>query len=182
MNGIDISEIAAQSLRNDENPFVIDPCEILLDALIRPVVHLIHVQAMNPDFQGTYCFEERSLEITIDAHDLSGRLHLRAEGPICIDEFIERPTWEFHDTVIECRLKAGLCLLSHRIRDFIKGITDGNLCGDFGNRIAGRLRCQSRGAAHAGIDFDDIVAVALRIERVLRVAATFDTEFPDDAE
>ena len=137
---------------------------------------------MNTNFKRTYCLEQRTFEITIDAHDFACRLHLRTERTVCIHELIKRPAWEFHDTVVKCGFETCFRFLSDRVRDFIERIADGNFCGDLGDGIASCLGSKCRGTAHAGIDFDHIVAVAIRIESILRVAAAFDSEFANDTE
>ena len=98
------------------------------------------------------------------------------------NEFVERPARKFHYTIINGRLKARLCLLRHGVRDFIERIADGNLGGNLRYGVSRRFRCQRRGTADARIDLDDIVAIAVRIECILRVAAAFDIQFTDDAE
>ena len=64
--------------------------------------------------------------------------------------------------------------------DLAERVADGDFCGDLGNRITGGLRGQRRRARDAGVDLDDHVFEAFRIERVLDVAATLDAEGVDD--
>ena len=98
------------------------------------------------------------------------------------NEFVERPAREFHDAVVNRRLETRLRLLRHSVRDFIERIADGNFGGNLRNGVSRRLRRQRRGTADTRIDLDDIVAIAVRIECILRVAAAFDIQLTDDAE
>ena len=172
---------AAQGFGDDKDAFIVDAGKILLDAGIVPFVHLVHVQAVYADFQGTDSFEESAFKVAVDAHDLARGLHLRAERMVSVDEFIKRPAREFDDAVVEGRLEAGFRLLCDSIRDFIERVADGDFCGDFRDRIARSLRSEGRRTADTRVDFDDVVAVAVRVEGILRVAAAFDAELADNA-
>ena len=100
---------------------------------------------------------------------------------ICVDEFIERPARELDHAIVDRRLKASLGLLCDGVHDLVERIADGNLRGYFGDGIARCLRSERGRSADARIDLDDIVAIALRIERILCVAAALDAELSDDA-
>ena len=182
MDLVDRRDAAAQRLGNDEDALVVDAREVLLDAGIVPGVHLVHVQAVHADLERAGRLEDGALEVAVDAHDLARRLHLRAERAVRVDELVERPARELDDAVVEGRLEAGLRLLGDGVRDLIERVADGDLRRDLGDRVARRLRSERRGAADARVDLDDVVAVAVRVECVLRVAAAFDAELADDAE
>ena len=100
---------------------------------------------------------------------------------VSVDEFIERPAWELHNAVVNRRLEARLCLLCNRVDNLVQRVTNRNFRGHLCNRIARRLGRECRGAADTGIDLDDIVFVALRIERILGIAAPFNAELSNDA-
>ena len=140
------------------------------------------MQTLYANFQRACRFQDSALKIAVDGHDFARRLHLRAEGVIGENEFVERPAREFHDAVVNRRLETRLRLLRHSVRDFIERIADGNFGGNLRNGVSRRLRRQRRGTADARIDLDDIVAIAVRIECILRVAAAFDIQLTDDAE
>ena len=182
MDFIDGGDAAAQGLGNDEDALVIDAREVLLDALVIPGIHLIHMQAVYADFQRTHSLEDGTFEVAVDAHDLARCLHLRAQRAVRVDELVKWPAREFDDAVVKRRLKAGFRLLRDGIRDFVQRIADGNLGRNLGNRITRSFRCQCRRTADARVYLDDIVFVAVRVEGILRVAAAFDAELADNAQ
>ena len=182
MNLVHRGNAAAQGFGNHEDALIIDAVEVLLDSRIIPGGHFRHGQAVYADFQRAHSLEDSAFKVAVNAHDLARGLHLRAQRLICIDELVKGPAREFHDAVVERRLKAGLGLLRYGVGDFIKRIADGNLGRNLGNRIARCLGGQCRGTAYTRIYFDNIVAVAVGVEGILRVAATFDTELADNAQ
>ena len=173
---------AAQGFGNHEDALVVDAVEVLLDSCIIPGGHFRHGQAVYADFQRTHSLENSAFKVAVNAHDLARGLHLRAQRLICVDELVKRPAREFYYTVVKRRLKAGLGLLRYGVGDFIKRIADGNLGRNLGNRIPRCLGGQCRGTAYTRIYFDNIVAVAVGVEGILRVAAAFDAEFADNAQ
>ncbi len=137
---------------------------------------------MRLDFQGADGFQQRGLEGPVDRHDLAGRLHLRPQFPVGADEFVERPTREFQDHVVDGRFEAGFGLAGHGVLDLVEPIADGDLGRDLGDRIAGRLRGQGAGPADPGVDFDDDIVGALGVESELNVATAFDAKLADDVQ
>ena len=182
VNLIHRGNAAAQSFGNHEDALVVYAVEVLLDSRIIPGGHFRHGQAVYADFQRAHSLENSAFKVAVNAHDFARGLHLRAQRLVRINELIKRPAREFHDAVVERRLKAGLGLLRYRIGDFIKRITDGNLGRNLGNRIARCLGGQGRGTAYTRIYFDNIVTVAVGVEGILRIAAAFDAEFADNAQ
>ena len=94
----------------------------------------------------------------VDRHHLAGRLHLRAERAVAERELVERPARDLDDAVVERRLEGGRRLAGDGVRDLVQPLADGDLGRDAGDRVAGRLRGQRRGAADARVDLDDVVA------------------------
>ncbi|MNV43974.1 hypothetical protein D3C71_1357120 [compost metagenome] len=135
---------------------------------------------MNADFKRTDRLVDRFLECTADRHNLAGCFHLCAELAVGVDELVERPARNFADDIIQRRFEAGIGLTRYRVDDFIQRVAERDLGRHLGDRIAGRFGGQRRGAADTGIYFDNIVLVALRIERELHIAAPLDVQSADD--
>ena len=182
MDLVNARDAAAQGFGNHEDAFIVDARKVLLDAGIIPLIHLFHMQAVHADLQRAGGLEDCSLEMAVNAHDLARSLHLRTERTVSIDKLVERPAREFDDTVIKCRLEAGFRLLGNCVGDLIERIADGNLGRNLGNRIAGSLGSQCRRTADTRVDLNDIVAVAVRIQCILRIAAALDAKLADNAQ
>ena len=134
------------------------------------------------DLGAAHGLEQRAFKVRADGHDLARGLHLCAEAAGRADELVERPLGEFHDDVVERRLKAGAGLAGDVILNFIERIAEGDLRRDLCDRVAGRLRRERGRARHAGVDLDDGVVKAVGIERELAVAAADDVERGDDVQ
>ena len=140
------------------------------------------VQRVEPDLRAAHGLEQRALKICADGHDLARGLHLRAEAAGRAGEFVKRPLGEFHDDVVERRLKAGAGLAGDVVSDLVERVSEGDLGRDLCDRVAGRLRGECGRARHAGVDLDDGVVEAVGVERELAVAAADDAERGDDVQ
>ena len=118
-----------------------------------------------------------------DGHDLTDRLHRRAEHPAGARELLKRPTRNLGDDIIDRRFEAGRGLLSDVVGDLVERVADRELGCDLGDREAGGLRRKGRGAAHTRIHFDDDLTAGPRVDRPLDVrAAGLDTDPMDTGE
>ena len=131
------------------------------------------------EFQGTYRFLESRFKGTVDGHHFPGGFHLRAQQTVAAGKFIKRPARDFHHDVVECRFECRHCFAGDRIGDFIQPFAHGDFRSDAGDGVTRRFTGQRRTAADTGIDFDNIISFALRVEGILHVAAAFDTQFAD---
>ena len=77
------------------------------------------VQVFHADFCPARRFQNRFLKILADCHHFAGRLHLCAEFPRRIHEFVKRKFRHLHHHVIKHRLKARLRFLRDEIRNLI---------------------------------------------------------------
>ncbi len=132
--------------------------------------------------EGTEGLHQRPFKIRTDTHDFTSRFHLRRQRPFRLDKFIERKSWDLHDTVIKSRLKTGKCLARHRVRDLIERVAERDLCRHFRDRIPRRLRRKSRRAAHAGIDLNNTVFKRFGVKGKLHVASSGDVKFRNDTQ
>ena len=138
------------------------------------------MQTIDSDFQTADGFQNRALKSSVEAHDFARCFHLRAERRVGINKFIERPTRELHNDIIYARFEASFGCLGDGVDNFVKRVADCNLDADFRNRIARRLRRKRGTSTDAGIDFDNVIIVALRVKRKLNVAAALNFKCADD--
>ena len=177
-----VGEAAAQCLRDDPDAAIVDHAQLSLELIVVKGSVVIAHQAVHVLLERTYRLHERALKVRADCHDLTGRLHLRAERVLCRDELIERKTRHLDHAVVEHGLEGSVGLLGHRVLDLIQGVAERNLRRDLCDRIAGRLRSERRGTADTRIHLNDAVLKAVRIQRVLHVAAAGNAELGDDVE
>ena len=172
---------ASQCFGNDKNALIVDENKLLLHTRIIPSGKAVKIEAIHTDLKGTYGLEDCSLKAAINGHHLACCLHLCAECMISVDKLIKRPTRELHHAVVDRRLKACLRLLCDGVYNLIECVANCNLRGHLCDRVSCRLGRECRGTTDARIDLDDIVLIALRIERILGVAAPLNAEFANDA-
>ena len=124
-------------------------------------------------------FEEALLQCPADAHDFTGRLHLRGERVVRLRELIKRKARHLGDNIVEGRLKG-----SRRIgkRDLVERHSDADFGGDAGDGITAGFGGKSRRAGNTRIDFDQVILKRIRIQRELDVAAAFDLKGADHLE
>ena len=134
------------------------------------------------DLSAAHSFHKAHFEAVGDGHDFAGGFHLGAEVALGVDEFVKRPFWEFDGDVVEGWLEGREGFSGDDVWNLVEGVAEGDLCGDLGDRITGGFGCQSGGAGHAWVDFDDGVFKAFRMQRKLHIAATFDAEGVDDVQ
>ena len=125
---------------------------------------------------------ERGPERPVDRHHLAGRLHLAAERPVGRGELVEREARQLDDDVVEGRLEGGDGRAGDDVRDLGESPADGDLGGDAGDRVAGRLAGERGRARDPRVDLDDRVLGRVGREGELDVAAALDAERPDDRE
>ena len=123
-------------------------------------------------FEPPLRLDERLDERAADAHRLADRLHLRAERVVRARELLEREARDLDDDVVERRLEARGRRARQVVRDLVERVADGELRRDLGDRVAGRLRRECRGARDARIHLDhaDLAAVAVARELDVRAA------------
>ena len=125
--------------------------------------------------------EQRLSERAPDPHRLADGFHLRAEGRVGARELLERETRHLDHHVVERGLEARRRRPGQVVRDLVERVADGQLRRDLGDRIAGRLRGERRGARDARVHLDHAHVAGLALARELDVgAATFDADRTDD--
>ena len=159
-----------------------DGCEQLhvihrLEVLLRRIA----VETCTTDFQRPQCFLQTLGEGSPNRHRLADAAHLRAEGVAGSIEFLESPTRNLRHHVVDRWFEARRSLLGDVVGNLIEGVTNGQLCGDLGDRESGCLRCQCRRTRHTWIHFDDYLIAVLWIHGKLHIGAAGLHAHPADA-
>ena len=137
-------------------------------------------KALKAEAQHAGSLLQRLFEAAADGHYLADAFHRASQRLIDLAELIEIPTRELDDHVVQRGLEAGAGRLRDVIGQVRQGVTERQLGGDPGKRIARRLAGQGRAAREAGIYLDHAVVDArltglvahgrLRVQRKLDVA------------
>ena len=91
-------------------------------------------------FKRLTSFLKGFLKRTTNSHHLTNRLHLQSQLTIRSWEFIEVPTWNLHNNIVQSRLKHRRCRLGNLVRQLVEVIPNGQLRCNFCNRISGSFR------------------------------------------
>ena len=143
---------------------------------------LRQIERICAGFERSHRLLQAGGDILRQCHDFAGRFHLRTEFAIRQIEFFKRPARNFNDDVVKRRFKRRFRFAGNGVFDFTERFAERHFRRHFRNRIAGRFGRERRRAAHARIDFDDIVLIRMRIERVLHIAAAFDFQIANNIE
>ena len=106
------------------------------------------------ELAGAHGLQEGLGERPADAHRLADRLHLRPQLLVGPGELLEGEARELDDDVVERRLEARRRRPGEVVRDLVQRVPDGELGGDFGDRVAGGLARERGGAGDARIHLD----------------------------
>ena len=128
------------------------------------------------------------LETAAYGHHLSHRLHRGAELAGHAVELAQVPARDLADHIVQGRLEEGRSGLGHGVVQVEEAVAQAELGGHEGQRIAGGLGCQGRGAAQAGVHLDYPVVERIRVEGVLHIALAhyaemayyLDGQFPEE--
>ena len=127
-------------------------------------------------------FLDSLLERAPNAHNLSDRLHARAEQAADTVELLEVPARDLNDTIIETRLEARAGDARDGVADLVERDAETKLRGDERERVAGRLGRKCGGTRQTCVDLDDAVLLGSGVERVLDVALADDAQVADDVD
>ena len=112
------------------------------------------------------------LEGAADRHHFADRLHRGRQRGGGAGKFFERKARNFGDDVIDGRLeRRRRRAAGDVVGDFVERVADREFGGDLGDRKAGRLRGQRRGARHPRVHLDHDHAAVGRIDAELHVGA-----------
>ena len=122
------------------------------------------------------------LDGATDGHNLAYRLHTGADLTRHSGKLAEVPSGDLADDVIECWLKEGRSGLRDTILQLMESVSHTELGSHKGERIAGGLRGECRGAAQASINLDNAIVLTLGVQGVLDVTLTHYAYMADDAD
>ena len=97
-----------------------------------------------------------------------------------IDEFIKRKSRHLDYHIVKHRLEACVGLLCNSVLDLIQCVAESDLRSNLRDRVSCRLGSKGGGTADTRVYLDHAVLKALRVKRVLYVAAAGDAELCDD--
>ena len=177
-----VVDAALEGLVDAEDALCILHMQVCHDLVIGQLLKGLVGQGIHAQLDGGDGLHHGSLEAVADAHDLAGSHHLGAQRLVGIDELIEGPLRVLDHDVVQRRLEAGAGLAGDVVGDLVQRIADGDLGGHLGDGIAGGLGSQCRRTGHTGVDLDDRVIVAVRLEGELAVAAALDAQLGDDVQ
>ena len=100
---------------------------------------LLHVHGIYAQFRRTNSLHNGFFEAGTDCHDFTGRFHLGAQCPLCVDKLIKCPLRILDNDVVQSRLEAGVGLAGNLIDNFVQCVADRDSCGNLCNRVTGRL-------------------------------------------
>ena len=151
-------------------------------------IHIVNLQFVVSDesvhalSNHTQTLLDNLFEGASDGHHFAYGFHAAAEFAVHSAEFSKVPAGNLAYAVVKCRLEecgGGLC---HGVLQVEESVAESEFCGDESERISCGLRCQGRGAAESGIDFDNTVVFAFGVEGILYVAFADDAHMADDAD
>ena len=133
--------------------------------------------------QRAHRLQIRLFERAPDRHDLADRLHLGSERGGGSRELFEGETGNFHNHIIQRRLKRGRRLARNVVPDLVQRVSDRQQRGYLGDRKTRGLRRERGRARHARIHLDDDAAPCPGIDRPLHVRPSrCDADFPENGD
>ena len=137
------------------------------------------VKTLRAHFQTTQGFLHGFLEGTTDGHDFTHRLHLGGQAGVGLGELLEGEARNLGNHVVDAGLERGRGYAAGNfVLQLIKGVTDGQLGRDLGNRETGGLGSQRGGTGYPRVHLDHDHTAGVRIDTELHVGtAGFHTNF-----
>ena len=154
--------------------------QVLNDFLGSQLFKVGQGQGVHAQLNGADCLHHGVFKVVANGHHFAGGHHLGSQTLIGVNELIKRPFGVFDDHIVQRRLKAGAGFAGHIVGDLVQRVAQGNLGCHLGDGIAGCLGGQRRGAGHTGVDLDDRILKAVRLEGKLAVAAALNAQLGDD--
>ena len=114
---------------------------------------------------------ERLLEGAPDRHRLADGLHVRGQRRVGAGELLEGEARPLDDDVVDRRLEARGRDAGDVVVDLIQAVADGQARGDLGDREAGRLGGERRGARDARVHLDHEDLLGVGVDGELHVGA-----------
>ncbi len=143
----------------------------------------VAAETVTAGLERAHALLEGLLEGPADGHGLAHRFHRRGQHVLGLGELLEGPARDLDHAVVDGRLEGGVGLAGDVVFDFVEGVADGQLGGDLGDREAGGLGGQRRGARHPRVHLNHHQPPVGRVDGELDVgAAGLDADFADDGD
>lgn len=144
------------------------------------IVKLVTLETDKARVNLTNSLLERFFKGTTDSHNFTDRLHGTANVALDVLELGKIPAGDLGHNVVQRRLKVGCSGLGNGVRQLGKRVTETNLGSCVSKRVASSLGSESRRSRKTGIDLNDTVVEAVRLQGVLDVAFTNDAKMADN--
>ena len=177
-----IGNTTAQRFRDHPNSTVIYHMKLLHQLCLRQFGKIVGLQTIHMLLQRTDCLHQRTLKVVTDTHNLSGSLHLCAQGSLGCQELVKRQSRNLYHTVVQHRLKAGIGLLRNGILNLVQCVAQRNLRRHLGNRVTGGLGSQRGRTGYTRIYLDNTVFKGFRMQRILYVTSSGNIQLIDDVQ
>ena len=137
------------------------------------------VEAVGAHFQAAQRFLHRLLEGAANRHHFADRFHLGGQTVVRAGEFLEVKARDLGDDIVDRGFERRRSQTAGDVvHQLVQREADCQLGRHFGDREAGRLRGERRGARDARVHFDHDQTAVLRVNRELDVgAAGFHADF-----
>ena len=162
---------ALYGAEHNEQPFIGQLVQLGVNFFVGKLCHLGHIERAERNFCAAHGLHYSHLEGGAYCHNFARGLHSGAQSALCVQEFIEGPLGQFYYHIVERGLEAGISFARDVVLYLVEGIAEGNLCGDFGNRVARSLGSQRRRTRNPGVYLYYRIFEGIGIERELAVAA-----------
>ena len=150
----------------------------LLVQIVKVLVLVAH-ETVHTLADHTQTLLDHLLERLTDRHNLTHRLHRRADLARYACELREVPTRDLADQVVQ--LGSLICRIgSIHLANLVERVTQCQLCCNKCQRITRSLRRQCRRTAQTSINLDHAVVVGIRVERILNVTLADNTDMADN--
>ena len=141
------------------------------------VIKLGQLKMAHSGLQAPHALQHAFLQVAPDAHHFARSLHLGPQGIAGRCKLIKGEPRELRDNVVQARFHRRV---SSGHRNLFQCHAHRDLRRHPRNRIPAGLAGQGGRTAHPGIDLDQEVLAAVRVQGELYVAAAFNLQFPDD--
>ncbi|GFF30855.1 LOW QUALITY PROTEIN: hypothetical protein IFM46972_03049 [Aspergillus udagawae] len=154
-----------------------------VSGILQNIIQVLKLVTLEPDearIDLANSLLERLLKGTTDGHDLTDRLHGTANVALDVLELAQIPAGNLGDDVIQTRLEVGGSGLGDGVGKLRESVAQTDLRSSVGKRVTSSLGGQSRRTRETGIDLNDTVVKSIRLQSVLHVTFSNDTQVADD--
>ena len=143
---------------------------------------LVLHKTMHPLAYHAQAFLDSFLESTAYGHHLAYRLHGGTQLAVHTSELAQVPARYLAHHIIQRRLEEGRCRFRHGVFQFKKPVAQPQFGSHESQRITRGLGSQSGRTAQTCIHLDDTVILRFRVESILHITFSHDSDVTDDAD